>query len=476
MAIIDYLKDRRIIAFILILVVLALLDYRYGLHLGVEFAGGTQIPITLQQSVTPSQMNQVITILQQRLSTFGLRQISIEGVGTSQILVTIPSVSQSDVASTVSVIQSQGVFQGIVNGKVAINGSSIIAGSAVAAPTQAAGGNASWSVNFYVTPQGGNQFSRVAFGQANKPLYMFLDRPIATVILLNSSILGSGSTVVGATGQQEIAAIQDAVAFGNKTIPVELLSSGNSNWGSLQKFFAANKNRYHTVILSNTTPAFITSNLTALNYSLSFKNAANMTPVLINVGNSTLAPRIQVDSWPAIGLLSSPLLNPGVTNGSTSNQGYVISGSAPPTLATLQSKINYASNQSALIQSVLSGGALPVHVIVGVPVTTPPTLGASFENISIISLVLAVLAVSIVIVIRYAKLFLIVPILLTTLGELFIIISVIGLIGTIDLAAIAGMIAVIGTGVDAQIIISDELLSKTQHEVTMKSRLSNAFY
>jgi hypothetical protein len=50
-----------------------------------------------------------------------------------------------------------------------------------------------WAVNFYVTPQGAEQFSKVAFGQANKPLYMFLDRPVGAVVLLNSSLLGTSS-------------------------------------------------------------------------------------------------------------------------------------------------------------------------------------------------------------------------------------------------------------------------------------------
>lgn len=472
MGIIDYLKDRRILAFILILLVLAALDYRYGVHLGVEFAGGTQIPITLQQSVTQAQMDQVIATLQQRLSTFGLREVTIEGIGTSQVQVTVPTVSSNDIASTISLIESQGIFQGIVNGKVAINGSSILTDSAFANPVQVSNGNVTWSVSFEVTQQGADQFSRVAFGQANKPLFMFLDRPVKAIVLLNSSLLGSG---IGNTQEQEIAALQQATSLGNRTIPVEILDPGATNWPTLQKFFAANSNKYSEVILQNTTPAYITSNLTMMNYTISEKGLSNMTPTLINTANSTITTSLLVDTWPAIGLLSSPILNPGVTNGSA-GQGYVISGPAPTTLPTLQQRINYANNQSALIQSILSGGALPVHVIVGVPVTTPPTLGTSFLNISILALLLAVVAVSVVIVIRYRKIFLIMPILLTTLGELFIIVSIIGLIGTIDLAAIAGMIAVVGTGVDAQIIISDEVLSKTQQEMTMKMRLGNAFY
>ncbi len=472
MAIIDYLKDRRIIAFILILVVLGALDYRYGIHLGVEFAGGTQIPITLQQSVTPSQLSQVISILQQRLSTFGLRQVSVEGIGSSQVQVTVPSVSASDIASTVSIIQSQGIFQGIVNGKVALNGSSILGDSVGAGAPTVSGGNVSWAVNFYVTPQGAQQFSRVAFGQANKPLYMFLDRPTGAIVLINSSLLG---TSIGTTSQQQLAALQNAAQYGNRTIPIEVLNPNSANWNSLYKFFQANDKKYHQVILSSATPAFIINNLTALNYTLSLKNQNNMTPTIINVANNTISTQYQAETWPAIGLLSSPILNLGVTNG-TAGQGYVISGASPTTLTTLQQRINFATNQTALIESLLSGGALPVNVIVGVRVTIPPTLGSSFEETSIIAILFAVLAVSVVIVIRYQKVFLIVPILLTTLGELFIIVSIIGLIGTIDLAAIAGMIAVIGTGVDAQIIISDEVLNKAHQDVTMKSRLNNAFY
>ncbi len=84
--------------------------------------------------------------------------------------------------------------------------------------------------------------------------------------------------------------------------------------------------------------------------------------------------------------------------------------------------------------------------------------------------------VSVFIVIRYRKIFLVAPILLTTLLELFIIVSIIGLVGTIDLAAVAGMIAVVGTGVDAQIIITDEMLGRCGDNTSAKSVLGNAFY
>ena len=49
------------------------------------------------------------------------------------------------------------------------------------------------------------------------------------------------------------------------------------------------------------------------------------------------------------------------------------------------------------------------------------------------------------------------------------------MLGSIDLANIAGMIAVIGTGVDAQIIITDEVLTRSK-DSSMRVKLNSAFY
>ena len=95
MAATKYLKDFRIISLVALVLVLALLDYHYGLHLGIEFAGGAQIPITLQHSVNPAEMANITSILQQRLSTFGLKQIQVTGIGDSQVQVEIPTLPES---------------------------------------------------------------------------------------------------------------------------------------------------------------------------------------------------------------------------------------------------------------------------------------------------------------------------------------------------------------------------------------------
>lgn len=468
MSALDYIKDWRILIVILVIALLAVLDVVHGLNLGVEFVGGTQIPITLAHPVNPLEMSTITQILDQRISKFGLSQITVEPVGNSGLYVQIPKSTSGSINQTIAIIEQQGVFQGVVSGREALNGSGILSGGITNPAPTVSGENVSWQVNFFVTQDAAVKFSKAVFGQANKPIYMFLDRPESSIVLFNTSLLPTG---VG-TKQEQIIQMQDALAFGNQTIPIEFMNSSASNWNSLYGFFAANRKEYTTVILDRRTPSFVIGNLTSLNYSLQFQTAENLTPQFVT-GNLTMP--LLINSWPAVGLLSAPTLSPSLTTGAVNgNEGYVIQGSIPPN-GTITQRTNLAQNRSNEIATILSGGALPVQVIVGEPITTPATLGRHFEVISGIALILAILAVGITIVVRYKKLFLIAPIIITTLAELFIIGSIMGLAATIDLSAIAGMIAVIGTGVDAQIIITDEVVAG-QKETTLKTRVGHAFY
>ncbi|MEM3212033.1 MAG: hypothetical protein QXR85_01835 [Candidatus Micrarchaeaceae archaeon] len=468
-----YFKNPHIDFLIGLLITLFILDALFGgphiLHLGVEFVGGTEIPVSLEHSVNPSVMSTLLSTLQQRLSTFGLKEITVEGIGNAEVYVIIPTVSQSEIQKTISLIESEGVFQGIVNGKEAINGTDIISGSIVPSQSQV-NGTVSWQVSFLITMQAADKFAKVVFGQANKPLYLFLDRPTNAVLLLNSSVLALEQSK-GINESELLSALYQATAFDNGQIPIEQYSS--SNIAQVASFLNTSRAKYSEIIIAKNAPPQIISDAAALNYTINYETTQNMTPVVTIGASASGAPISTVDSWPAIGLLSAPLLNPSVTNGSIS-QSYEISGSAPQGLST-SAQLAYATNQSDLIVSILKGGALPVPVLAGTPTTIPPTLGKQFEIISGIALLIAILAVSSAIAFRYKRSFLILPIVFTTLAELFIIMSIIGLIGTIDLAAVAGMIAVIGTGVDAQIIITDEFMGK-QENYTDKTRLGHAFY
>lgn len=126
------------------------------------------------------------------------------------------------------------------------------------------------------------------------------------------------------------------------------------------------------------------------------------------------------------------------------------------------------------IQTLLQSGALPVKVkIVGVS-SVSAELGDQFIHGALIAGLLALVVISGIIMLKYRKIILIVPIMLTSIAELILILGTAAVIHwNIDLAAIAGIIAAIGTGVDDQIIITDEVLKGFKEKKNRRSTVSD---
>ncbi|MDE1856566.1 MAG: hypothetical protein KGH98_00615 [Candidatus Micrarchaeota archaeon] len=468
MSAVDYLKDMRILVLVVVVIALALLDLHYGIHFGLEFAGGTSIPVQLEHAVSPSDMQVLLQNLQQRVSTFGLKQVVVESIGSTEVDVEIPNATAAEVNQTISVIQHQGKFQAVISGREALNGSDILQKSIDALPVQSVPGGAIWNVSYFISQSAVDKFAKAAFGQGNKPIYLFLDRPSSAILLINSSIVNSNHTLSGTSGI--VSMMQEALSLGSATIPVVSVSPTNASVASAKGTLRSDAGRYRTVVASSNLDAGLIGYARSLNYTVKLESTANMTPTYETESGTNQS----VQSWPAVGLLSAPYMAPSLANGSVGTSFY-ITGGTPSGLSKSQ-EIAYATNQSKLISTVLSGGALPVAVIPGTPATVPATLGIHSLYISGLAGVIAIVFVSVFIVARYRKAFLIIPILLTTLMELFIIVSIIGLIGNIDLAAVAGMIAVIGTGVDAQIIITDEIIGGQESQSSAKMLLGKSFY
>ncbi len=122
-----------------------------------------------------------------------------------------------------------------------------------------------------------------------------------------------------------------------------------------------------------------------------------------------------------------------------------------------------AGHEKALeLQLHLRAGALPVSVTEAGSGTVPAPLGQRFKEQVAIAGIIALILVAFVVAMRYKQKNIIVPMLATSFSEVIIILGFASLpfIGLeLDLATIAGIIAVIGTGVDHLIIITDEVLA-----------------
>ncbi len=136
---------------------------------------------------------------------------------------------------------------------------------------------------------------------------------------------------------------------------------------------------------------------------------------------------------------------------------------------------NALANMNQL-QTVIITGSLPVKLDVVKMDTISPTLGNEFLNNVLFVGLLVVVAVSVVVFARYRKAKVAVPMVLTLLSELVLILGFAALVGwNLDLAGIAGILIVVGTGVDHLIVITDETV-RGEEESSWKQRIKNAMF
>ena len=127
------------------------------------------------------------------------------------------------------------------------------------------------------------------------------------------------------------------------------------------------------------------------------------------------------------------------------------------------------------LQTVLITGSLPYKLEIVKLDNISPLLGKEFVTNLFYAGGAAITAVALIIFLRYRKIQYTLPIVLTVASEIFIILGFAALIKwNLDLASIAGIIATIGTGVDALVIIVDESeFKKIQYSI--KERIKRAF-
>jgi preprotein translocase subunit SecD len=154
-----------------------------------------------------------------------------------------------------------------------------------------------------------------------------------------------------------------------------------------------------------------------------------------------------------------------------------ISGSG--TGITQQDAMTDATANMKKLQTILITGSLPVKLIIEDSNSVSPLLGSEFIQNTLFVGFIAMIFVIIAIMIRYRRLVVSVPVAVTLMSEVIILLGFAAIIGwNIDLIAIAAIIIAIGTGVDSQIVIIDEMTSKHKNEISLnwKDSVKNAFF
>ncbi|NPA22371.1 MAG: hypothetical protein GXN92_02200 [Candidatus Micrarchaeota archaeon] len=382
-----------------------------GIKTGIDFSGGTRIVISLSQPVDQATMNEILDKLKGRISAFGLEQVVVTGVGNNLIYLDVPSTDETFPERIEQIISQQGRFIAIVDGEVVLTGRDILPGTVYTTFRADQIGGADWGVSFSITPEANIRFLEKVKGKANRPIYMFLDPVENAYIILSREKIKAPQQVL------------EVLTYLNNTLVYE---------EDLDK-------------------VTIPENVTLITSLEQFKDRPNT----IIVNESELYPEYGGDeqtgyyikSWKVIGLVSAPLVSPNLASGKTAGGlNYLITGTVAPGQDPIQ--------EAKYIASVLKGGAFPVKLEVSGITRIPPVLGEETFKYSLAGIWIAVLLISIYLALRYKKLNIFIPLFITTLIENLVLLTIVGQF-TLDLAAMAGLIAAAGISIDGQIIITD---------------------
>lgn len=386
-----------------------------GINQGLDLEGGTRILLGVQSNNTSeAQANQIGTILEQRVSAFGLTQTSVRTVRLGdeyRILVEVASTNQTQLRELIS---QEGNFQARMPLLIADEQEFSIQNEY---SFQYENGSVNVNNNTY---RPGDEFT--------------LDN--ADFIYVNNTEDGANLNVVAYDGED-----------------VQQVLTSQSRVSQSQGGYSFN----FPVVLS--TEAAERVQVIAENY-----------------------PTTTVGGEPYLGKISGTGAAQLMLYVDGNQQSALNMASVFKTQVVTQPSINGGAETAAQarsdmeeLQAILQSGKLPAPVEIDSISTISSSLGNQFMSAAIISIVMSLVAVGGLIYVRYNNAKLAIPIVITGSSEVFILLgSFFSTIITLDLASIAGIIAAVGTGVDDQIIITDE--SGRDIVRDWKKRLKRAFF
>ena len=144
---------------------------------------------------------------------------------------------------------------------------------------------------------------------------------------------------------------------------------------------------------------------------------------------------------------------------------------------TEEAAVDDALKNMNQLQTILITGSLPLDIEIVKLDSISPVLGQGFIKNFILIVTLAIITVTSILILRYKKLKIVIPVLITILSEILITLGVAAFIKwNLDIVSLAGIIAAVGTGVDDQIIMIDEILRGKTEYTSWKEKIKRAFF
>ena len=477
-----FLQNWKITLWLFLIVASILLIVTNGLKFGIDFKGGTLFQIHLAEKVKdPRTVESIVATIERRLDWTGLKDVKVSAWGSAEgvefIIAQIAETNPKEVEKIENLLLKQGKFEVMLDGNVMFVGEDILQIHKEISKgynyRRISKDLYEWTLPFTLTEEGAKKFTYAAFHKCRpigyaeggmqyecKKTYFFIDRPTNSIIVMtrklyerDKQLLMQGLEAYGIPQNTSIKELKLNIA-----VPI-IISDENSFSSELEKY----KGKYKFAIVAEDVPEEVKSEIEKAGYKIK-EVSISEEPWL----------------WKVSGAKSVISLSEEVTN----NKPYVEKIEDAKIFSNLVIRgyakdAKEAKKELENLTIILESGSLPVAVENISNETISPLLGKEFLFYAGLIGLFALIVVAIIIFIRYRVVKLVLPIIAVALSEALLVLGFASLINwNLDLASVTGILAAIGTGVDDQIIITDEL-SRSKEEtikLSLLQRIKNAFF
>jgi len=476
----ELLKNWKVLFLIIVMLFAVLIIFVNGLKFGLDFSGGTQFLIHLSKPVNPDELALITSVVSKRLDWTGLKDTKVSTFGSDFILVQVAESDPKNVERIELLLKKQGKFEATLDGNILFTGTELK--QIFKDPQKGYGfmpeGDAyKWTLPFLLSDAGARSFTEKTFHKCTigfdpqtnqktydcEKTYFFIDRPLDSVIVLSIDQFNYDKELY--LKGNRLASIPE------KTKIDELKKNASVPFIVFDQNLSAEQKEELLSLLELHPNALVPS-------TVDLKIIDDLNSIGFNV--KKIEPEKDIPwTWTAAGAKEVISLSEDVTNLNPYKERIED--------ATVYSELlirGYGADQKDAMQRlsdltiILESGSLPISVESISRETVSATLGREFLNTALIMGLVSLLIVALVLYVRYRQLSLTLPMMMTAVCEVVLTLGFASLIKwNLDLASIAGILTVVGTGVNDQIVITDELLKKeTETETSFVNRIKRAFF
>ncbi len=465
-----------------------------GIQFGLDFKGGTFFQVQLDESASHDKMaDTIVPIISQRVDAFGLKDTKVSALGADLVAVEIAETDPKQIERLETLLKTQGKFEATLDGTALIQGSDIVQifkdparGYGVHNTVDSAGKPTfGWQLPFILNQKAAEKFSRGVFHRCTATsfdpvkgsaydcdsTFFFIDRPQGALFVLPGPVYTEDTQALLKGNQFRNIPQNTSIdllvrnADVNLVLLDENLAFTAEQLATLKGFSGPKK-----AIVHSSVPQKARDDLASMGFKVLEANQQDKTVPWI---------------WQAVGARQVISITAGIAN----LEPYVENEKDAKIFSELlitggAQTADEAKSELKNLEVLLVTGSLPIGIKSISKESVSPLLGKEFLGNTFMIGIIALILVALVIFLRYRHLNIALPIVLTGISEIIIILGVAAVMRiSLDLASVTGILAAIGTGVDHQIIIMDELLKgsgKQEEEAgsgtSYGSRINRAFF